>query len=89
MNASVIRTAVISSVATAVLVTAIGVYAGPRLMNPQSPTDSLMQPAVSTSAVPVSDTTVQPQLTRRVYARPTVVRTAPAVYRDSSGEPAR
>ena len=89
MNASVIRTAVVSSLATAVLVTAIGVYAGPKLMNAQSPTDS-MQPATSTAAVPVTDTTVQPQLTpRRVYARPSAARATTPTYRDPYGEPVR
>ena len=89
MKSTVIRTAVVSSLLTAILVTAIGVYAGPKLMNPQSPTDGLMQPAAYNGTAPqtYSDQTVQPQLTpRRTYARPVAYRTT-SVPRDSYGEP--
>ena len=89
MKSTVIRTAVVSSLLTAILVTAVGVYAGPKLMNPQSPTDGLMQPASYNGAAPqtYSDQTVQPQLTtRRTYARPVAYRTT-SVSRDSYGEP--
>ena len=88
MKSTVIRTAIVSSLLTAILVTAVGVWAGPKLMNPQSPTDGLMQPAAYNAPAPqtYSDQTVQPQVTRRaVYHRPTAATTSTA--RDSYGEP--
>lgn len=96
MKSTVIKTAVLSSLLTALVVTAVGLWAGPKLANAQSPTDGLMQPAVYTgqnSPQTYSDQTVQPQVTpRRVYARPSAVRStyqAPDTYqaRDAYGEP--
>lgn len=91
MKSTVIKTAVVSSLLTAVLVTAIGLWAGPKLVNAQSPTDGLMQPAVYTGqnqAQSYSDQSVQPQLTpRRTYSpRPTAAHTT-YVARDTYGEP--
>ncbi len=87
MKSTVIRTAVVSSLITAILVTAVGVWAAPKLLNPQSPTDGLMQPAVyNTPATQTySDQTVQPQVTPRRIYRP--VSTTQSTYRDSYGEP--
>jgi uncharacterized protein YcfJ len=88
MKSTVIRTAVASSLMTAILVTAVGLWAGPRLMNPQSPTDATMQTAAYNSQTPqtYSDQTVQPQVTpRRAYSRPVYTTTSTA--RDSYGEP--
>lgn len=91
MKSTVIKTAVVSSLITAVLVTAIGLWAGPKLVNAQSPTDGLMQPAMYTGqnqAQTYSDQTVQPQVTpRRTYARPSAARDTSYVARDSYGEP--
>ncbi len=90
MKSTVIRTAVASSLITAILVTAVGLWAGPRLLNPQSPTDGLMQPAAYNSAATptYSDQTVQPQLTpRRTYTRPVAYSAPASTYRDSYGEP--
>lgn len=88
MKSTVVRTAIVSSLFTAILVTAVGVWAGPKFMNPQSPTDSLMQPAAYTSPAPqtYTDQTVQPQTTQRVY-RPASTRVTTSTPRDSYGEP--
>jgi hypothetical protein len=93
MKSSVVRMAVISSVVTAVVVSALSLWAVPRLLTPQSPTDGLMQPAMYNGpAAPVtySDQSAQPAApARRVY-RPkpsAAVSTQPAVARDASGEP--
>ncbi len=88
MKATVIRTAIVSSLLTAILVTAVGVWAGPKLMNSQPTTDATMQPAAYNGAAPqtYSDQTVQPQLTHRAaYHRPVADTTSTA--RDSYGEP--
>lgn len=90
MKSTVIRTAVASSLITAILVTAVGVWAGPKLMNPQSPTNGLMQPVADNAAAPptYTDQTVQPQLApRRTYARTVSYDTPTSTYRDSYGEP--
>lgn len=97
MKSTVIKTAVLSSILTALVVTGIGLWAGPKLVNAQSATpDAQMQPALYTgqnTAQTYSDQTVQPQVTpRRVYSRPSAARStyeAPATYqaRDSYGEP--
>jgi hypothetical protein len=91
MKSTVIKTAVVSSLVTALLVTAIGLWAGPKLVNPQSPTDGLMQPAVYTgqnTPQTYNDQTVQqPQVTpRRTYARPSAAQST-YVARDAYGEP--
>ncbi|MGI9104442.1 MAG: hypothetical protein ACR2IF_18515 [Terriglobales bacterium] len=83
MKSTVIRTAVIASVITAVLVSALGLYAIPKFMNPQTAQadDTVMQPAVySTPAVS----------TRPSSARARSTYSAPAndqVVRDPYGEP--
>lgn len=75
MKTSVVRTTVIASVVTALLVSVLAVYGLPRLMNPQSPTDGLLQPAVyngttGTTSQPLGDDTVvaQPRTARRTAA---------------------
>lgn len=97
MKSTVIKTAVLSSILTALVVTAIGLWAGPKLVSAQSATpDAQMQPAVYTgqnSGQTYNDQTVQPQVTpRRVYARPSAARSTyqePDTYqaRDAYGEP--
>ena len=92
MKSTVIKTAVVSSLLTAVVVTAIGLWAGTKLVNAQSPNlptdNSMMQPAsYNGSGQTYSDQTVQPQVTpRRTYSRPTAARST-YVARDSYGEP--
>ncbi len=72
MGNNTIRTAIVSSVITALLVGALAVYGVPRLMNPQSPTEGLLQPAVyrGEASPPVADTAIAPQRAplRRSYA---------------------
>ena len=90
MKSTVIRTAVASSLITAILVTAIGLYAGPRLMNPRSPTDGTLVTAAYNGQTPptYSDQTVQPQVTRRrMPARTVAYDTPSSTYRDYYGEP--
>ncbi|MGH9524417.1 MAG: hypothetical protein ACRD3E_17980 [Terriglobales bacterium] len=97
MKSTVIKTAVLSSLLTALVVTAVGLWAGPKLANAQSPTDGLMQPALYTgqnTPQGYTDQTVQPQLSIRRPAaqRPTAARTydTPSTYdtaRDTYGEP--
>ncbi len=90
MKSSVIRTAIVSSVITAVLVTALGLWAVPKFTNPQTAQaeDSVMQPAVYNSPAPYSSE--RPQ----VSPRPVVRRAAASTYndqvvRDPYGEPIR
>jgi outer membrane lipoprotein SlyB len=90
MKSAVVRTAVASSLLTAVLVTAVGLWAGPRIMNPQSPTAATLQTAAYTTPATqtYSDETIQPQVTpRRTYHRTVSYSATPATYRDSYGEP--
>ncbi len=95
MKSTVIRTAVASSLITGILVTAIGLWAGPRIMNPQSPTDATMQtagyntPAAQTYSDETVQPTVQPKVTpRRTYNRPVAYNEPSSnTYRDSYGEP--
>ena len=88
MKSTVIRTAVVSSLLTAILVTAVGVWAGPKLMNPQSPTDGTIMTAAYNGQTPQTySDQVQPQLARRTYSRPVAARTASYTTRDSYGEP--
>jgi hypothetical protein len=97
MKSTVIRTAIGSSVITAVLVSALGLWAVPKFKNPQTAQaeDSVMQPAVYSG--PTSQTTAQ---TPVLNSRPRAPRPSAAVYapqpvsndqvvRDSSGEPIR
>ena len=97
MKSTVIRTAVVASLVTALAVTAIGLYAMPKMLNPNVPADqaATMQPAVydtqasSDTTAPVLRTRPRP---RRAY---TADESSPAsypaaqdaTYRDSSGEP--
>ncbi len=88
MKSSVIRTAIVTSLVTAVLVSALGLWAVPKFMNPQTAQadDSVMQPAVYNGPSPyTSDRPV-------VTTRPRVRRVATyndQVVRDSYGEPIR
>jgi hypothetical protein len=90
MKSTVIRTAIVSSVITAVLVCALGLWAVPKLVNPQTAQadDSVMQPAVDNRpSAAISDRPV-------LNTRPPVRRAATSTYndqvvRDSSGEPVR
>ena len=82
MKSTVIRTAIVSSVITAVLVSALGLWAVPKLMNPQTAQaqdqDSVLQPAVySAAAAQPSD---QPVLNPRPGAR----RASTSTYNDST-----
>jgi hypothetical protein len=99
MKSTVIRTAIVSSVITAVLVSALGMWAVPKLLNPQSPLaqyqdqDSVMQPAVYNGAAQYSD---QPAPSTRPRARRAVASTYNgstysnrATVRDAYGEPVR
>jgi len=83
MKSTVIRTAIVSSVITAVLVSAFGLWAVPKIMNPQTALaqnqdqDSVMQPAVyNGAAAQASD---QPVLNARPGAR----RASTSTYNDS------
>ncbi|MFB3815362.1 MAG: hypothetical protein ACE14L_14750 [Terriglobales bacterium] len=95
MRSSLIRTAIVTSVLTTLVVTGAAMYVGPRLMNPTAPMSDLgIQPAVyqgtdSSYANPPVDTNpqVQPRATApRRTSRP-VYRQAAA--RDTYGEPVR
>jgi hypothetical protein len=85
MKSTVIRTAIVSSVITAVLVSALGLWAVPKIMNPQSPLaqyqgqDSVMQPAVYHGAA------AQPSDQPVVSAKPSAAGRAPtSTYNDST-----
>lgn len=98
MKSTVIRTAIVASLLTALAVTAIGLYAMPKMLNPNVPADqaATMQPAVydtqasSDTTAPVLRTRPRP---RRVYSDdptyPVAQQTTAqnTIYRDSSGEP--
>ena len=99
MKSTVIRTAIVSSVITAVLVSALGLWAVPKFMNPQTAQaqdqDSVMQPAVYNGpAAPNSDRPVlasrprAPKPSAAIYDRQPAYANEPAV-RDASGEPVR
>ncbi len=87
MRSSVIRTAIVSSVITAVLVTALGLWAVPKFTNPQSAQadDSVMQPAVYNGPTPYSSEA--PQVRTRPAARRDTYNDQ--VVRDQYGEPIR
>lgn len=90
MKSTVIRTAIVSSVITAVLVSVLGLWAVPKLMNPQTAQadDSVMQPAVYNG--PSAASSNQPVLnTRPPVRRATTPAYDDQVVRDSSGEPVR
>jgi hypothetical protein len=91
MKSTLIRTAVVTSLVTALAVTALAFYVGPKLMNPASPTGEL-QPAMyngaddypqSQAATDQSQQQAQPQLIRR----PSPYRTAAPVRRTASAAP--
>jgi hypothetical protein len=97
MKSTVLRTAIVSSVITAVLVSALGLWAVPRIMNPQPAMaqDSVMQPAVFNG--PAAANSDQPVLNSRprppkpsaaVYDRQPAY-TGEPVVRDATGEPVR
>ncbi len=88
MKSTVIRTAIATSLITAVLVSALGLWAVPKFMNPMTAQadDSVMQPAVYNGPSPYNSS--QPVVT----TRPRVRRAATyndTVVRDASGEPIR
>ena len=90
MKSTVVRTAIVSSLITAILVTAVGLWAGPKILNPQSPTDATMQTAGYNGQAPqtYSDQTVQPPVTaRRMHTQTVAYDTPSSTYRDSYGEP--
>lgn len=94
MQGNVVRTAVVASVVTAILVTAVGMWAGPRLMNSQSPmNDATLQPAVYTGPAAYSDSDSQrPVLSTRPRssaARPSAQRVYSQPVSSSNGEPVR
>jgi hypothetical protein len=87
MKSTVIRTAIVSSVITAVLVSALGLWAVPKLMNPQSALaqtaqaqdrDTVMQPEVYNGAP--AATSDRPVLNPRPGAR----RASTSTYNDST-----
>jgi hypothetical protein len=90
MKSTVIRTAIVSSVITAVLVSALGLWAVPKLMNPQTAQaqdqDSVMQPAVYNGPSTTGD---RPVLNSRPRARRAATTYNDQVVRDSYGEPVR
>jgi len=83
MKSTVIRTAILSSVITAVLVSALGLWAVPKFMNPQSALaqiqdqDSVLQPAVYNGAA--AQPSDQPVPNKRPGAR----RASTSTYNDS------
>ncbi len=82
MKSTVIRTAIISSVITAVLVSALGLWAVPKIMHPQTAQaqdqDSVLQPAVyNGAAAQPSDQPVQ-------NPRPGARRASTSTYSDSA-----
>ncbi len=90
MQGNVVRTAVVASVLTAILVTGVGLWAGPKLMNPQAPmNDATLQPALYTGPAVSSDTdTQQPVLTTRPRAaRPSAQRVYSQPVSSTYGEP--
>ncbi|HEX9121523.1 MAG TPA: hypothetical protein VF840_13370 [Terriglobales bacterium] len=84
MKSTVIRTAIVSSVITAVLVSALGLWAVPKFMNPQTALaqnqdqDSVLQPAVYNGAA--AQPSDQPVPTTRPRAR----RASTSTYNDST-----
>jgi hypothetical protein len=96
MKSRVIRSAIVSSVITAVLVTGLGLWAVPKFVNPQpvqlaQDDNSVMQPAVYNG--PPAYNADQPYVRPRVYRRATSTYARSAyddrVARDAYGEPVR
>lgn len=100
MKSSLMRTAIVTSVVTALAVSAIAMFVAPRLMNPTSPMEG-MQPAVytgpdqsdSAQAASQSSYSSTPQLQRRTSAIRQTSSTrhysSASTTRDSYGEPVR
>lgn len=91
MQGNVVRTAVVASVITAILVTGVGLWAAPKFMNPQSPMDdATLQPALYTGPAVYSDSDTQrPVLSTRPRssARPSAQRVYSQPVSSSNGEP--
>jgi hypothetical protein len=95
MKSKLMRTVVVTSLLTALGVTALAMYVGPKLM--QSSNDEL-QPAVytgtnpsSAAQIPAETQNPAPQLRRRTATTARRASTAPPTYSatDSTGEPVR
>lgn len=84
MKSQIIRTAIVSSLLTALAVSTFTLYAAPKLLN-RDAADATLQPAVYSGPV-ASDTSIQPAPRARVRR---VSTSAPATTRDSYGEPVR
>ncbi|MFI5088168.1 MAG: hypothetical protein ACHP7I_07225 [Terriglobales bacterium] len=67
MKSTVIRTAIVSSVITAVLVSALGLWAVPKFMNPQS---ALAQTAQAQAQAQDQDSVLQPAVYHGAAAQP-------------------
>ena len=83
MKSTVIRTAIVSSVITAVLVSALGLWAVPKFINPpsaqaQNQDSSILQPAV------YNGTPAQTSDRPSPYVRPRARRAATSTYNDST-----
>ncbi len=92
MQGNVVRTAVVASVITAILVTGVGLWAAPKFMNPQSPlNDATLQPAVYTGPATYTDSdTQQPVLSTRprvTSSRPSAQRVYSQPATSTYGEP--
>lgn len=99
---SIVKTAIVTALITALGVSALAFFVGPRLMNPSSPSDGMnamysgpAQPdslAQTNSSTTTSEqrTSAQPQLTRRSSSSTSrSVTNERYVTRTSSGEPVR
>jgi hypothetical protein len=80
---SVLRTAIITSLVTALAVSGLALYAGPKLMNHDADQGVTLQPATYNGPVP-ADSSVQTAPHARVRR---ASYSAPAATRDSYGEP--
>jgi RNA 3'-terminal phosphate cyclase len=100
MNSSIARTVIVTALLTALGVSALAYFVGPRLVNPSTPTDSMnLQPAVyngaaqsdfsQTSASTEQRSAAQPQLARRSSTSTRTVSNEPYVSRISTSESAR
>jgi hypothetical protein len=90
MQGNVVRTAVVASVITAILVSVAGLWAAPKFMSPQSAmNDATLQPAVYTGPAVSNDSDTQrPVLsTRPRSARPSAQRVYSQPVSSSNGEP--
>lgn len=87
MKQTLIRTAVITSLVTAMAVSAVALYVVPKFTQPDTVSAATNDPGVTLSTTPQSQaqTTQRPQVVYRTRAAQP--RTSNAVYRDASGEP--